>query len=76
MDTVRTQLQLWAHVLWETNPNIIAISMAVVLVPLIIFIGDLGKNPPASKTMSAGKIVTVDAKGQVREREVEQKKDK
>ena len=75
MDNVWSQLQLWAHMLLEVNPNIIAISMAVVLVPLIIVIGDIGKNPPASKPVHTGKIVTVDTKGRVRERKVEQKKD-
>lgn len=76
MDTAQVQIKLWAHRLSEVNPNIMAVMLAALIIPIIFIVDSIGKNPPAvAAPMSNGKLVTVDSKGRVRTREVENKKD-
>ena len=75
MDAAQSQIHSWMNRLSEINPNIIAVLMVVTLIPLIFFVDSIGKTPPIKPaTVSNRQIVTVEANGTVRTKEVEPKK--
>ena len=76
MDKIRSQTSSWIHQLSQVNPNILDVLLAIVLISTVLYIESLGKNPPAvAAPASDGKIVFVDSKGNVRTKEVENKKE-
>ena len=76
MDAARSQVHFWIHKLSEIHPNIMAILMVAILIPLIFLVDGIGKKPPIKSAATTNRqIVTFDANGTVRTKEVEPKKD-
>ena len=77
VDKARFLVRSWVYMLSKINPNIIAILLAICLIPIVLLIDRIGQKPPTSAAPSPmGQIVYVDSKGKVRTKEIETRKDK